>query len=223
MKAKLLRVLQENVIQRLGSQVEIPVQTRVIAATHHDLAKEVEAGRFREDLFYRLTVAVVNLPPLAERPEDIPLLTEHFLRLHGPDFGQARPMITPEAMNLLQRQPWPGNVRELENVIRKALIESSGHALTAATVASCLYAHTPVGPVGEGLRQWLQTRMDEALASGDDQLYRTLLAEFDAVLLGEVMRRCGQNKVKAAELTGLSRPTLYQKLSRLQTGGGSTS
>lgn len=216
-QAKLLRVLQENVIQRLGSNVDIPVRTRVIAATHRDLAREVEAGRFREDLFYRLSVAVVTLPPLAERREDIPGLVEHFLRLHGPELGQPRPGITPEAMALLVEQPWPGNVRELENVIRKALIESAGRPLTASLVQSCLYPH-PVAGVEQGetdwLRRWLRARLDRAEAAGESDLYRNLLGELDAVLVEEAMRRCGGNKARAAELTGLSRPTWYQKLGK---------
>ncbi|MFQ3670689.1 MAG: sigma-54 dependent transcriptional regulator [Verrucomicrobiia bacterium] len=220
LQVKLLRVLQEKVIQRLGSNVDIPVETRVIAATHRDLAQEVAAGRFREDLYYRLTVAVVTLPPLAERKEDIPGLVEHFLQLHGPDFGQPRPTITAEAVELLVRQPWPGNVRELENVLRKALIESAGRPLTAGLVAGCLYVHVPALGEEEGMRGWLRARLDEAEMRGEKELYRKILSELDAALLGEVMRRCGNNKVKAAELTGLSRPTLYQKLSRLGSGEG---
>src|SRR5204863_1014856 len=118
---KLLRVLQEKTIERVGGKETIPVDVRVIAATHRNLELAVRENEFRSDLYYRLNVTTINLPALRERPEDIPELVSYFLAQHGAAFGSMVPYITPEALELLQQQPWPGNVRQLRNVLRKSL------------------------------------------------------------------------------------------------------
>lgn len=216
LQVKLLRVLQEQVIQRLGSNVDIPVQTRIIAATHKNLDAEVTAGRFREDLFYRLSVGVVTLPPLRDRLDDIPLLVQHFLQLHGPDYGQPNPVVTPESIRLLQKQPWPGNIRELENVIRKALIESNGMPISEGVVASSIYHHVAPHDQEEILTEWVRQKLNDAELQSTPNLYKAITDELDAVLLEEVLQRVGQNKARAAEITGMSRPTLYQKLRTIE-------
>jgi two-component system nitrogen regulation response regulator NtrX len=123
-QAKVLRALQEQKINRIGGDKEIDVNVRVLAATNKDLKQEIAAGRFREDLYHRLSVIVIRVPALAERKEDIPLLVEHFLKLVGQEYGQPPSRVTPKAMEALQKLPWTGNVRELRNVIERLVIMS---------------------------------------------------------------------------------------------------
>src|SRR5882757_7900444 len=121
-QVKLMRVLQERCVQRLGGKETLPVDVRVIAATHRDLEAGIKTKQFREDLYYRLSVVVITLPPLRERKEDIAELVKYFLRKYAAELGVADPSIHPEALDWLRAQPWPGNVRELENIIRKVLL-----------------------------------------------------------------------------------------------------
>ncbi|GBC92561.1 Transcriptional regulatory protein ZraR [bacterium HR15] len=121
-QVKLLRVLQEREIERLGSNKPIPVDVRLVAATNRDLEQAVQAGTFRADLFYRLQVVHIHLPPLRERPEDIPLLIEHFVRKYAQENNRAMHEVSPEALQLLKAYPWPGNVRELENAIESSVV-----------------------------------------------------------------------------------------------------
>jgi DNA-binding NtrC family response regulator len=121
-QVKLLRVLQEREIERLGSNKPIPVDVRLVAATNRDLEQAVQAGSFRADLFYRLQVVHIHLPPLRERPEDIPLLVEYFIRKYAEENRRAMRAVCPDTLKLLQAYPWPGNVRELENTIESAVV-----------------------------------------------------------------------------------------------------
>jgi transcriptional regulator with GAF, ATPase, and Fis domain len=139
LQAKLLRVLQEGELERVGEERTRKVDVRVIAATNRDLRAEVEAGRFRQDLYYRLSVFPVELPPLRKRPEDIPMLTEHFLALSARKLGRPRPRLTPANAQQLQRYDWPGNVRELQHVLERAIITADGARLTF---------DLPAGPAG---------------------------------------------------------------------------
>src|SRR5258708_6603502 len=137
-QAKLLRVLQERCLQRVGGKESIPIDTRVIAATHRDLETAIAQKQFREDLFYRLSVVVITLPPLRSRREDIPELVRYFLHKHGPALGVAQPAILPEALEFLQDQPWPGNVRQLENIVRNVLLLAQGYTISADQTRSAL-------------------------------------------------------------------------------------
>src|SRR5207249_6609917 len=121
-QVKLMRVLQEKCLQRLGGKETIAVDVRVVAATHRDLETAIQQKQFRQDLYYRLSVVVITLPPLRDRREDLPDLVRYFLQKHGPDLGNAKPSIHPDAIEFLQTQTWPGNVRELENAVRKTLL-----------------------------------------------------------------------------------------------------
>src|SRR5581483_7745090 len=129
-QAKLLRVLQEKYIHRLGGKEPIPIDTRVIAATHRDLEAALREKQFREDLYYRLNVVVIRVPSLHQRAEDIPNLITYFLQRHGAEFGIDAPSIQPEAVQFLQQQPWPGNVRELENIVRQALLLAGKYTIS---------------------------------------------------------------------------------------------
>jgi transcriptional regulator with GAF, ATPase, and Fis domain len=137
-QSKLLRVLQEKTLQRLGGKETISVDVRVVAATHRDLETAIREKQFREDLYYRLNVVAITLPPLRHRREDVPDLVRYFLGKHGPDLGNAGPSIHSEAADFLQSQSWPGNVRELENVVRKALLAAQGYTINLDHVRAAL-------------------------------------------------------------------------------------
>lgn len=189
-QAKLLRFLQERQFTRLGGVEPVRVDVRVIAATNRDLEREVREGRFREDLFYRLNVFPIELPPLRERKEDIPLLVEHFLRQRNrpPD------VVSPEAMEALLAYDWPGNVRELENVIERALILAGEGRITPDLL--------PFGRPKPGAKVELP---DEGVN----------LEEVERELITQALEKAGWNKAKAAKLLGITRRRLYSRMEAL--------
>jgi two-component system response regulator AtoC len=194
MQAKLLRVLQEREVRRVGGTDSVKVDVRVIAATNKDLATLVAEGKFREDLFYRLSVVTIVLPPLRERREDIPLLARHFLEAYTADNDQAPCSISPDAMALLVAYEWPGNVRELQHAIERAAALSPNpillpEDLPPALVGAVQHAGAPIGP---GLR----------------------LQEVVTGHLRRVLKQAGWNKKLAAELLGIHRRTLYRLTKR---------
>jgi two-component system NtrC family response regulator len=191
LQAKLLRFLQERVIERIGGRQEIPVDVRIVCATHQSLKERIADGRFREDLYYRLAEIVVEIPPLRDRKGDTALLAHAFVRKFCNDQGIAEKTLLPEAIEALESHRWPGNVRELENVIKRAVIMSESKAIRAADVG--LSANGD----GSGALNLRQVRDD---------------AEKDAVL--RVLGRVNGNLSKAAELLGVSRPTLYDLMHR---------
>ncbi|MEM9069311.1 MAG: sigma 54-interacting transcriptional regulator [Myxococcota bacterium] len=186
MQAKLLRVLQEGEFRRVGSERVLQVDVRVIAATHRDLRAMVDAGTFREDLYYRLAVVTLDVPPLRERPADLPILVQQILS----ELAEGPVAVTPAALRLLAKQPWPGNVRELANTLQRALVMTSG------TIDE---EHLSVAP-----------------ARVDDLDLQGRLAELERELIQEAMRQVGNNKTKAAALLGISRYGLQKKLARLK-------
>jgi DNA-binding NtrC family response regulator len=189
MQTRLLRVLQEGEYRPVGSTEDRRVDVRVLAATNRDLAREVEAGNFREDLYYRLNVVTIKLPPLAERLEDLPLLAEHVLEQFSGEMGGAKKRISRDAMDVLLGHSWPGNVRELENVLKNAAILARGDEL---------------GP--EDIHLTRHAAADEPAAS-------TLnLSELERQTIHKVLKLTGGNKTRAAEILGISRLTLYRKL-----------
>ena len=149
MQAKLLRVLQEKEFERVGGRRTIKVDVRILAATNRDLKQEVEAKRFREDLYYRLNVVPIHLPPLRERREDIPALVDHFLHELNPVFHKDFTAVSPEAMACLLRYPWPGNVRELRNIMEKAILLGEGSLSSLTHLPEEVRAFHTAGPVRE--------------------------------------------------------------------------
>ena len=167
-QAKLLRVLQEKTLQRLGGKEIIPVDVRVVAATHRDLETAIREKQFREDLYYRLNVVAITLPPLRHRRDDIPDLVRYFLGRHGPDLGHASPSIRPEAVEFLEAQSWPGNVRELENVMRRTLLAAQGYTINLDHVRSALKkcsqaGYSPARAFGEYIDELLAAARREEL------------------------------------------------------------
>jgi len=191
MQVRLLRVLQEGVIQRVGSEDSIRVDVRVISATHRDLQREIAAGRFREDLFYRLHVVPIWLPPLRERLADVPLLVEHLLARFLSEMGRTAPMrISPAAMDALLNYDWPGNVRELQNWLQYALVKCRGDEILPEHLPPVRIARpeppAPPAPPPRERSMLTPERVRDALA------------------------RCGRNRLHAAAALGVSRATLYR-------------
>jgi DNA-binding NtrC family response regulator len=212
-QAKLLRVLQERTLQRLGGKETISVDVRVIAATHRDLETAIREKQFREDLYYRLNVVTITLPPLRSHREDVPDLVRYFLGKHGSDLGNANPSIHPEAVEFLQSQSWPGNVRELENVLRKALLAAQSYTITNDHVRTALNknngeAYSALRPFGE--------YMDELLAAARrEEITDTYLRVFETVereLFARAIQQAQGNQAKAARWLGISRITMKAKL-----------
>ena len=189
---KLLRVLQTQKFERLGGEKTLTVDVRIIAATNKDLLQEVKEGLFREDLYYRLNVIPIQLPPLVERRNDIPLLARHFLRRFAAEQGKKIEHFSQEAMRLLLDSSWLGNVRELENTVEHATVLAKGSRVEASDLPAALHTAANKGPKP------------------------FTLVEHESKLLVEVLEDCGWNKKQAAKRLGISRSTLYDKLKKYQ-------
>jgi DNA-binding NtrC family response regulator len=217
-QVKLLRVLQERVIQRVGGRETIPIEVRVIAATHCRLEEAMARGQFRADLFYRLSGVQLWLPPLRERAEDIPVLAQHFVVTCAVQLGQPPGSLRPDALERLQQHTWPGNVRELENVIRRALLEARGFAVSAAQIeaalADAITAPTSGSPGGQTLASLVEGALREAARAGAGKAHAALVDAVEAELLRQAMQLAGGNQSRAARWLGLSRLTLREKLQR---------
>jgi transcriptional regulator with PAS, ATPase and Fis domain len=193
-QVKLLRVIQEQEVRRVGGVAPIKVDVRIIAATNRDLAQLVKSGKFRDDLFYRLNVVRIVLPPLRERREDIPMLAHHFLQKVSAANGLPVRGFMPETLALLKRYHWPGNVRELENVIERMASLAQGPLF-----------------MPEDLPEEIR-RADAPMTEGDDALIT--LEEMEKRHLLRVLRATGGNKVRAAKILGIDRRTLYRMAKR---------
>jgi two-component system nitrogen regulation response regulator GlnG len=215
-QAKLLRLLQEQRFERVGGNETIQTDVRIIAATNQDLASLVAKGRFRQDLFYRLNVFAVQVPPLREHMEDLPLLVEHFLAHANRELGKHVERVSPRANRLLAEHHWPGNVRELESSIKYALVHASGHVLTADCLPEPLRqaGATPEGEPAAANPSTLDVaeHVGRLLDAGGPDAYDHLIAAVDRVVLSEVLKRTKGNQVEAARLLGISRNTLRAKL-----------
>jgi len=215
-QVKLLRVLQQQVFQRVGGSEPICVDVRVIAATHRNLEAMIREGTFRQDLYHRLNVVCLQLPPLRERREDIPLLVQYFIRKYAADFGVPSPAIGSEALAVLQADSWPGNVRELENVTRRLLLAARGLSIDADAVRQVMAARhfdsTPSAPAFPAFAAELLARAQK----GELQdAYDRMLAEAEREILTQAITLAEGNQAKAARWLGLSRLTLREKLKQL--------
>ncbi|HWP67430.1 MAG TPA: sigma-54 dependent transcriptional regulator [Candidatus Limnocylindria bacterium] len=194
LQAKFLRAIQEREVVPLGSTRAIPVDVRLIAATNRDIEAEVDAGRFRRDLFYRLNVVRIELPPLRARLDDVPVLVEHFVTHYSQQYGVAPKAVTPDALACLQAYDWPGNVRELQNVVERTFALSDADTITLADLPASVRRPESRSPAGRppGARQTL------------DDTERELIAE--------TLSASGGNKNEAARRLGIDRQRLYRKL-----------
>jgi Nif-specific regulatory protein len=226
LQVKLLRVLQEREFERVGESRTIRVDTRVVAATNQYLEDEIEAGRFRDDLYYRLNVVPIYLPPLRDRREDIPLLAAFFLQRHSEAHRRDPPALTPEMVRILQGHDWPGNVRELENYLERALVFSAGQPLTPDVVAPpgrserrWQSSREPGGDVPDLIRKLIRLGV-QSLPEG--ALYDELVHGVERELIEHVLRQCGDVQVKAARALGINRNTLHKKVSEFRGRNGDT-
>jgi len=199
LQAKLLRAIEDRVVRPVGSDETISVDLRLMASTNKDLLARIREGLFREDLYYRLAVIPIQLPPLRERREDIPLLAEHFLRRAAAASGKAIRGFTPEAMAALLRHPWPGNVRELENVVERAVTLAVADQIPAqALLLDASATPAPAALLAQAAR-------------------RPTLEELTAEYVSLVLREAGGDKAKAAEILGVSKRTLYRWEKQVET------
>jgi DNA-binding NtrC family response regulator len=195
-QVKLVRALQERAIERVGSNQAIQVDVRVIAATHTDLPAEVAGGRFREDLYYRLAVVTIEVPPLRQRRSDIPALIEHFVSKHAPHAGVADKTFTPEAVDLLVRYDFPGNVRELENLVQRSLVLSRGDRIASEDLPATVRAAVTGAPPPE--------------AESEDSLPGRIAALEKEAIEAALEAEQG-NQSRAAARLGISERTLRYK------------
>jgi transcriptional regulator with PAS, ATPase and Fis domain len=222
-QAKLLRALQEGEIQRVGGNKVIKVDVRVIAATNKKLADEVANGNFRQDLYYRLRVIEIELPPLRQRPDDIPVLAQYFLKQLRGKFPSNVQKISPEALAALQRYPFPGNVRELRNVIERGLVFAQGDTLLPQHLPAEVHASSDgLGGLNDNLVPTIAvlpgSANEESMAPQlDDDGEPLTLSDLERRHILYVLDRVGGNKLKAAGLLGISRTTLYEKLKTYDT------
>ena len=207
-QVKLLRVLQDREFERLGGTKTLKVDVRVVAATNQDLRVALEQGSFREDLYYRLNVVPINIPPLRDRKEDIPYLVDHFIERFARESGKPIRGITPAAQKILMEFHWPGNVRELENIIERAVALSSGDVIDVADIRLDL---SPSKPGGVDVAP---SAMSAGVAAAFPPPGVTL-EQFEDEIIKEALRRTGGNKSQAARLLGLSRNALRYRLSKM--------
>jgi DNA-binding NtrC family response regulator len=205
-QSKLLRVLQEREFEHLGGTKTLKVDVRVVAATNQDLRAALEQGTFREDLYYRLNVVPINIPPLREHKEDIPYLVDHFLARLGRESAKPITSLTPAAMRLLMDFHWPGNIRELENIIERAVALSTGTMLDVGDI------RLDVGPGGAAT---VGSGMSATDASGSFLPPGMTLEQYEDEIIKEALRRANGNKSQAARLLGLSRNAFRYRLSKL--------
>ncbi len=203
-QTKLLRVLQQKEIQRVGAEDTVKVNVRVVSATHRDLKAEVAAGRFREDLYYRLHIVPLTIPPLRERPEDIGILARHFVARHAPRINPKLKSISAEAVSALCRYAWPGNVRELENAIEQSLVFADGIELSEKDLPAFLQSATARAASVEG---------SLPIPHGDRPL-PDILEDLERQLIGRAYEKAKQVKTETARLLGIKTSALYYKLEK---------
>jgi DNA-binding NtrC family response regulator len=194
LQVKLMRVLQERTIRHLGDTREIPIEVRVIAATNKPVQESLESGAVRKDLYYRLSVITIHIPPLRERPEDVPLLVDHFLRKHEKNYNKTVNGVEPPAMDVLIKYSWPGNVRELENLVEMLLA----------------YGKSPVVRISDLPERIVHDSVERKSGSLGDEVFT--LKEAEKQLIINALAKSKGNKSLAAQMLGISRKSLYKKL-----------
>lgn len=222
LQAKLLRVIQEQEVERVGGTHTIPVDVRILAATNKNIEKEVEEGRFRQDLYFRLKVISIKIPSLRERVEDIPALVNYFLEYFCAEYERAQCFIKDSALKKLSVYPWPGNVRELENCVRRSVLLSAGNIITekdlmipdAEDVKRVQNSNRE--QLIERLRGKLESIIPELLRLSDHNIHANIIEMVEESLIRAALNQCGDNQVQAAKMLGISRNTLRHRLKKQQ-------
>jgi two-component system nitrogen regulation response regulator GlnG len=222
-QGKLLRVLQEQRFERVGGNETVETDVRVIAATNRNLEELVNRGGFRGDLFYRLSVFTITLPPVRERGDDLPLLVEHFVRRFNRELSKDVQLIAPETLAVLRNYSWPGNVRELQSVIKQALLQTTVPVLLPDFLPAVvlqrvadLRAQPANGTAGTPEEDWGAKFVAERIAAGSEDLYAEALAIMERQVLTAVLRHTGGNQVQAARILGIARNSLRSKIKTLR-------
>jgi DNA-binding NtrC family response regulator len=212
LQAKLLRVLQEGTFERLGSNKTIKVDVRVISATNKNLENAIAAKEFREDLYYRLKVITITLPPLRMHAEDIPLLTNYFLSRHCQEMKIPQVTVPPESMELLLQHQWPGNVRELENMLKRALLLSKGNVITPDLLQTEITSYKAPAP-GEptsAFARWIPDNLEDY----EGRLFKHVIEQVEKELIVKALEQMNGNQVKTAKLLGISRAMLHERMEK---------
>ena len=217
LQAKMLRLLQEQTFERVGGNETVRTDVRLIAATHHNLKNDSDEGNFRSDLYYRLSVFSIHLPPLRERGDDLLELVQHYLRRCSRELGREVNTIAPEALERLRRCSWPGNIRELQSVLKQALLQSYGSTVLSAFLPTlpgeiCERASPPLASAEESN---LAAFLRQCLTSNQDDLYAEAHRQLDRSLLTRVLDETGGNQQQAARRLGIARETLRRRLREL--------
>jgi two-component system, NtrC family, response regulator AtoC len=219
LQAKLLRVLHEQAFERVGGNETVRTDVRLIAATHRDLKAWLEEGRFRADLYYRLSAFAIELPPLRERGDDLPMLVSHYVRRFGRELGREVVDIAPAAVDRLRDYPWPGNIRELQNVLRQALLRARGRILLPEFLPELAQTPDESGSSGEAAASSdgtsLEALIRKGLAAGTEGLHEETHRWVDRILLPMVLEHTQGNQRQAARILGIARKTLRDKLREL--------
>jgi DNA-binding NtrC family response regulator len=215
LQAKMLRVLQDQTFERVGGNETVTTDVRVISATHRDLKTYAADGRFRSDLYYRLGVFTIHLPPLRERGDDLPLLVRYFLRRFNRELGREVREVSPEVMARLRGYQWPGNLRELQSVLKQALLGASGSVLLPPMLPELTTEPVPGVGAGQSAGVGLGDFIHQRLAEGTETLHEDAHRELDRILLPLVMEHTRGNQFQAAKLLGIARQTLRRRLREL--------
>ena len=216
LQAKVLRLLQEQSFERIGGNETVRTNVRILASTHRDLEAHVAADKFRSDLYYRLSVFTIHVPPLRERAEDIPILVQHYVRRFSRELGRQVRHVAPEALDSLRAYAWPGNIRELQSVLKRALLQANGTVLLPAFLPQLLPCRaTTLKETTIGKDSTLGTLIHRRLKVDAPDLYADLHRDVDRVFLSQVLEHTQGNQRQAARLLGISRQTLRIKLREL--------
>jgi two-component system nitrogen regulation response regulator GlnG len=214
LQAKMLRLLQEQTFERVGGQETIRTNVRLIASTHGDLKARSAEERFRADLYYRLGVFTIHLPPLRDRGDDLPTLVRHYIKRFSRELRREVTDVAPEALSLLRSYSWPGNIRELQSVLKQALLQASGPVLLPAFLTALPIARNEESRadsnLGEGFN--LDQLLRQRLEPGASHLYEDIHREMDRHFLASVMKYTNGNRQLAARILGIARQTLRLKL-----------
>ena len=217
LQSKLLRAIEEKQIYRLGGEKPVAVNPRIIASTNRNLKDAVEEGSFREDLFYRLNVISINLPPLRKRKEDIGELVEHFLKKYSAEFSTGKKAFSPEAQQLLANHIWPGNVRELENTVKRLLVLSPDSIISAEETEEAIDSQTSFGEgeTTESKTEELVRMMLENSDFSSRNIHEQVIGKVEKHLIEAILRKTDGNMKQAAAILGINRNTLSKKITNL--------
>ncbi len=219
LQSKIMRLIQEKTIERLGGQEIIAMDVRIITATNKNLEKAITENKFREDLYYRLKVVTINLPPLCKREKDIPLLSKYFSAKFAAELGIKNPGITDAAMLLLEKYSWPGNIRELSNVIQKTLVFNRGAPLSSKEISGALNINkqqkdNALNLFNKNICEYVRMLLMSELEVGEGNIYDSCIDRFAAIIISEALNITEGNRTEAAKLLGMSRPTLHAKIKK---------